>query len=434
VNPEPHCLRIISGEPQRPACKGRPFSNRASAVDLNYFDLIKQFIITFTGIFYEAMPWVILGSVLAGLVQELPTRWAAAIMVPVGVAILTLTILSLVPEKDRLALHTRLAYALGLAALAFGVLWMLQPLTNRLLAFLGRHRILAIGASGLLGLVLPMCECGILAVMRRLYRKGMPLSCCTAYILAGPILNAVVLSTTFVAFAYQERVTVVKGQTIINFTGIEMVWLRGLLGYLVAIGTALMVEWMYRRHGSKLLTPEIVAAAPPPRTENGNGDANGEEAEGPPVSVWRRLSNVSETALHDIVDIGVYLIIGGLLASAIRLGIEMLPQGQIIQQNSLIAIAFMMGLAFLITLCSEADAFVASTFTSIAAAPKLAFLVLGPMLDIKLFLMYLRVFRPKLMWAIILAVVVQVFLYASLTNAIWEHNAPQWFGLESVAK
>jgi uncharacterized membrane protein YraQ (UPF0718 family) len=403
-------------------------------VDVNYFDLIKQFIITFTGIFYEAMPWVILGSVLAGLVQELPTRWAAAIMVPVGVAILTLTILTLTPDPLRLEL--RLTYALGLAALAFGILWMLQPLTNRLLAFLGRHRILAIGASGLLGLVLPMCECGILAVMRRLYRKGMPLSCCTAYILAGPILNAVVLSTTFVAFANQSRVTMVKGQTIINFTGIEMVWLRGLLGYLVAFGTALLVEWMYRRHGSKLLTPEVVASAPPPKTVNGNGNGavNGEETDGLSVSVWRRLSNVSETALHDIVDIGVYLIIGGLLASAIRLGIEFMPQGEIVQRNAFIAIAFMMGLAFLITLCSEADAFVASTFTSIAAAPKLAFLVLGPMLDIKLFLMYLRVFRPKLMWAIILAVVVQVFLYSSLTNVVWEHYAPQWFNLESVAK
>ena len=133
-------------------------------------------------------------------------------------------------------------------------------------------------------------------------------------------------------------------------------------------------------------------------------------------------------------DISTILIIGGLLASAIRLGIEFMPQGEIVQRNAFIAIAFMMGLAFLITLCSEADAFVASTFTSIAAAPKLAFLLLGPMLDIKLFLMYLRVFRPKLMWAIILAVVVQVFLYSSLTNVVWEHYAPQWFNLESVAK
>jgi uncharacterized membrane protein YraQ (UPF0718 family) len=400
-------------------------------VDINYFDLIKQFIITFTGIFYEAMPWVILGSLLAALVQELPTRWAAAVMVPVGLGILTLT-------AAPFAMEIRLVVALGMAAGSFFLLWMVQPLTNRFLAYLGRHRTMAIGASGLLGLVLPMCECGILAVMRRLYRKGMPLSCCTAYILAGPILNAVVLSTTFVAFARQTRVTSLKGQAMFNFTGIEMVWMRGILGYLVAVGTALMVEWMYRRHGSKLLTPEIVAAAPPPKTENGNGngngDLNGEEVEGPRVSVWQRISNVSETALHDIVDIGVYLIIGGLLASAIRLGIELLPAGAKIQENWVLSIAFMMGLAFLITLCSEADAFVASTFTSIAAAPKLAFLVLGPMLDVKLFLMYLRVFRPRLMWAIILAVVVQVFLYASLTHVTWEHFAPQWFGLESVTK
>ena len=55
--------------------------------------------------------------------------------------------------------------------------------------------------SGFLGAVIPMCECGIIPVTRRLLRKGLPLSCCVTYILAGPIVNVVVLLTTYVAFA-----------------------------------------------------------------------------------------------------------------------------------------------------------------------------------------------------------------------------------------
>src|SRR5437588_10169363 len=89
-----------------------------------------------------------------------------------------------------------------------------------------RSRPLAIAISGLLGLIFPMCECGIIPVMRRLLRKGLPLSCCVAYILAGPIINVVVMLSTYVAFAPYE--TQLMG-------GAWMVSLRVGLGYLVAV-------------------------------------------------------------------------------------------------------------------------------------------------------------------------------------------------------
>jgi len=77
-----------------------------------------------------------------------------------------------------------------------------------------------------------------------------------------------------------------------------------------------------------------------------------------------------------------------------------------------------MGIAVLFCLCSEADAFVAANFATYwPPASKLAFLVLGPMLDLKLYLMYTRVFRPKLIVTIITAVVVQVFILCLLAHA-----------------
>src|SRR5262249_52858759 len=139
---------------------------------------------------------------------------------------------------------------------------------------------------------------------------------------------------------------------------------------------------------------------------------------------WKRLGNISETALHDFVDITVFLILGALLAAVVR---QMLSQEDIAQLSGgypVLAIVAMMALAIALCLCSEADAFVAASFITMQPAAKVAFLVLGPMLDFKLYLMYTRVFRPRLIWTIISSVVVQVFLYSLLTHYLWEAYGP----------
>src|SRR5947209_16897370 len=73
-----------------------------------------------------------------------------------------------------------------------------QKLVARLIP---RSRFLAIALGGFLGILFPMCECGIIVVMRRLLRKGVPLSVCVCYMLAGPIINVVVMLSTYMAFA-----------------------------------------------------------------------------------------------------------------------------------------------------------------------------------------------------------------------------------------
>ena len=85
----------------------------------------------------------------------------------------------------------------------------------------------------------------------------------------------------------------------------------------------------------------------------------------------------------------------------------------------------MMGLAVLLCLCSEADAFVAASFITLRPSAKLAFLVLGPMLDLKLYMMYTRVFRQRLIWTIICCVVIQVLVYSLIFHLVWENYGPQ---------
>src|SRR6516162_5096996 len=115
-------------------------------------DDVKNFIIIFTSILYEAMPFIVLGAVIAGILEVLVPQRLVAKVIP-------------------------------------------------------RSRVLAIAVGGLLGIFFPMCECGIIPVMRRLLRKGVPLSCCVAYLLAGPIINVVVMLSTWAAFSGMEKTT-----------------------------------------------------------------------------------------------------------------------------------------------------------------------------------------------------------------------------------
>ena len=83
----------------------------------------------------------------------------------------------------------------------------------------------------------------------------------------------------------------------------------------------------------------------------------------------------------------------------------------------------MMAMAVLFCLCSEADAFVAANFPRVwPPAAKLAFLVLGPMFDLKLYMMYTRIFRQRLIWTIVITVLVQVFLYTLAVHYLWENH------------
>jgi uncharacterized membrane protein YraQ (UPF0718 family) len=235
--------------------------------------------------------------------------------------------------------------------------------------------------------------------------------------LAGPIINVVVMMSTYVAFSAAEGAQRTPAGTV-QLGGMEMMALRMGLGYLVAIGTSLIVEWQYQKHGKALLSP-LVLMGPDPNTvaENGNGTEKK-----PALPAGRRLGNIAETALHDFVDITVFLILGAVLAAFSR---ELLKYydvnvGQFAGTYPYLAILIMMGMAILLCICSEADAFVAASggFGFLPPASKLAFLVLGPMLDFKLYMMYTRVFRPRLIWTIIVSVVVQVFVVTLITHYV----------------
>jgi len=252
---------------------------------------------------------------------------------------------------------------------------------------LPRNRAAAIAVSGLLGLVLPMCECGIVPVIRRLIRKGLPVSCGIAYMLAAPILNPVVALSTFAAF---------RGQSPEAMTSLRLG-----IGYLVAVLAAYAVHAF---GGPRILRPGVIGGDRVRRRI----DFRIPEPGGAAVAGSNRWAHAVRVAVADFLDVAVYLVIGAALASLFNTSVNqevILP----LASSPAAASAAMMGLAAILSLCSTSDAFIAATFTAFPAAAKLAFLVFGPMFDFKLLFLYGAVFRKRFV----------LLLGAGLFLAVW---------------
>src|SRR5207249_3078693 len=144
---------------------------------------------------------------------------------------------------------------------------------------------------------------------RRLLRKGLPISCCVTFILSGPIINVVVLMTTYVAFADREKLITTSGPTAFQMSGLWMLGCRALLGFVTAVVVGFIVERMAKKYGATLLTGVVSDKTVVPEAE---AEA---DADFGAVPFSKRLGNITDTALHDFVDITVFLIIGALIAA-----------------------------------------------------------------------------------------------------------------------
>lgn len=252
-------------------------------------------------------------------------------------------------------------------SLLSGVLeeYLPSSLMSRLLP--GNPR-LAIVASAFVGLIIPVCECGIVPVVRRLLRKGLPVSCGITYMLAAPIVNPLVILSTLAAF---------RGQG-----ALEMTSLRLCLGVTVAVFAGFICKSFAP---FSILRPGILAPE-----EGEHEHHHGPDGRGGMV----RLANVAATATRDFLDVSVFFILGAAAAALFGTAVNqeiILP----LAANLPISIASLMALASVLSVCSTTDAFIAATLTAFPMAAKLAFLVFGPMLDFKLLFLYGAAFSKR---------------------------------------
>ena len=254
--------------------------------------------------------------------------------------------------------------------------------------YLPRNPIAAIALSGLLGVCFPMCECGVVPVIRRMIRKGLPVSCALTYLLAAPIVNPIVAISTFAAFRGQHPALVMS--------------MRVGMGFAVALICGLLV---HRLPLANILNKQMLSSPSKRRMSLGSrlsSSRQGNESslaslldDAPAKKSFRqKVLSAVRCASFDFLDVGFYLVIGAAIASIFNTAVHrdaILP----LAQNSALATGSMMILAMLLSLCSTSDAFIAASFTTFPFAAKLAFMVFGPMMDVKLLFMYGLVFRKR---------------------------------------
>lgn len=269
---------------------------------------------------------------------------------------------------------------------------------------LPRNKVLATFAAGFMGLIFPVCECAVVPVVRRLVQKGLPISCAMTYLLSAPIINPIVIISTWTAFQN-------PGDS--NDVGhLVMTVGRVSLGYLIAVLVGLV---MLGKKPGDILKKSIV---------DGISDvADGSDSK-PTASADARLIHAMRTAMRDFLDTAMYFTIGILITSVFNTQIDQ-TKLKLVAGNDFAAAPAMMGLAYILALCSTSDAFIAAPMVAFSYAAKLAFLVFGPMLDIKLTLMYASVFRRKFLVGLCFALFVLVWLtsspWASLMQRIFTH-------------
>ena len=231
---------------------------------------------------------------------------------------------------------------------------------------------LQLPVSGLAGAAFPVCECGSVPVARRLIVKGLMPSAAVTFMLAAPVLNPIVIASTAVAY---------RGRDIFW----PMVLGRAGLGFLVAMAVGYVVsdetkEQLLRR----------------PRGSRNPEYEHDDQHESKSRAFFGHLSG-------DFVFMGRFLVIGAMVAAALQ---TFVPQSIIggVADTPVVNILAMMALAFLLSLCSESDAFVAASFVQFGVGGQLAFLVFGPMVDTKLGILYGATFRQGFFRTVVVVV------------------------------
>jgi uncharacterized membrane protein YraQ (UPF0718 family) len=284
-----------------------------------FYDRLQTFVTIFLSIFIEAVPFLLAGSVVAGFIEVFVKR-------------------------------------------------------DTLIRFVPRHPVGAALAGGALGMVFPVCECGVVPVTRRLFHKGLPLSVGVAFLLAAPVVNPIVVASTYAAYGWGP-----------------MLWLRLGLSFMIASMVGLI---FYFATPDEVMLPDTLHAHSSAHHHHHDHSHNN--------SVFQRIWDALATGGDDFLDMARYLVAGCLLAAGMQ---TLVPQSALLLLGAgvLTSILVMMALAFVLSVCSTVDAFLSLAFVStFTPASILAFLVFGPMVDIKSSLMFLSIFRRRVVGYLIL--------------------------------
>ncbi|HEO2006185.1 TPA: permease [Streptococcus agalactiae] len=292
-------------------------------------DSVLQWFAIFISIIIEALPFVLLGTILSGIIEVFIT----------------------------------------------------PDIVNK---FLPKNKFLRVLFGTFVGFVFPSCECGIIPIINRFLEKKVPSYTAVPFLATAPIINPIVLFATYSAFGNSIRFLILR------FVGASI----------VAIALGVMLAF--------LVDDNILKEDAKPTHFHDYSDKKW----------YQKIFLALAHAIDEFFDTGRYLVFGTLIASAMQI---YLPTRVLttIGHSPITAILVMMLLAFILSLCSEADAFIgASLLSTFGIAPVMAFLLIGPMIDIKNLMMMVNSFKTRFIVQFISVSSLLIIIYCLFVGVI----------------
>lgn len=244
----------------------------------------------------------------------------------------------------------------------------------------------------ILGFFIPACDCAVIPIALRLKKKKVPLNVCISFMLSSPIINPVAILS--VVYAFKSTMPEIA------------IW-RLVGGVIVSIVVGVIMSIMYKRdedifYGNAVIDDGCVHCGHNHRHEmhnsechcddeygehshNGNHECHchGEDEGKHKKKFTRRMLNVIDHTKGDFLDVIKYMIFGSLITATLQI---LMAKFNITlgANNSILQMIVMMAFAYIVSLCSTADSFIAKTFIyEMSKSSILAYLIFGPMIDIK---------------------------------------------------
>lgn len=231
------------------------------------------------------------------------------------------------------------------------------------------------------GLFFPVCDCAIVPVGARLVKKGVPLPAAITFMLAAPITNPIVIASTLYAFPNQPSIAIYR------------------VGLGIAVALAVGIVFIFAPEENVILLNNI-------------DDVNcncGFCSVDNNKSILGNVDAIFRHAGAEFFQIGKFIIIGSFLSSIIQ---TIIPKELFVNLGggTIIATLIMMLFAFILSVCSTSDAFIARSFVNqFPMGSIMGFLVLGPMLDIKNLLMLLGNFKKRFVIKLVIIILTLSF-------------------------
>ena len=309
------------------------------------------------------------------MIRWLAKRWRRVAVVAGGlVGVAALRLMSAQTGQwslpDRLQDWITLSLSVMIEALPFVMLGICIAIivqvwlpAERLLTYLPQQPLLRRACLSLLGIALPVCECGNVPLARGLLAKGLTPSESLVFLLAAPILNPVTIITTQQAFAGDMTI----------------LWARVFGGFAIAN----LVGWVYaRRPAEELLTNTFVASCQADHVQQSKRVAS--------LAIFRREVQAMLPAL--VVGAGLAGLVQVLVSREVLVSLGSQPVWSVIA---------MVALAFIVSICSNVDAFFALAFRqTFMTGALVSFLTFGPMIDIKMLSLLRTTYRPSVLFQV----------------------------------